>query len=126
MEGKARARKARRSREARDRKGRGSGMEMRENTDRQTLTLSFSGELDHHGVRDALRRIGLAIDVALPCALILDLGGVTFMDSSGIALILRSQQKMRLNGGTALVRNVPPQARRVLEAAGISRLVSIQ
>lgn len=126
MEGKARARKARRSREARDRKGRGSGMEMRENTDRQTLTLSFSGELDHHGVRDALRRIGLAIDVTLPCALILDLGGVTFMDSSGIALILRSQQKMRLNGGTALVRNVPPQARRVLEAAGISRLVSIQ
>ena len=105
---------------------RDSAMEMREKTENRTLSLSFSGEVDHHGVRDALRKIEFAIDAALPRILILDLDGVTFMDSSGIALILRSQQKMRLDGGTTLVRNVPPQARRVLEAAGINRLISIQ
>ncbi|MFR0768404.1 MAG: STAS domain-containing protein [Dysosmobacter sp.] len=48
------------------------------------------------------------------------------MDSSGIALILRSQQRMQLMEGSVVLRNVPEQAHRVLDAAGIGRLVSIQ
>ena len=56
----------------------------------------------------------------------MDLSGVTFMDSSGIALILRTQQKMQLLDGSMLVCNVPSQARRVLDAAGIGRLVTIR
>ena len=94
-------------------------------TDRELL-LEFSGELDHHGARNALREVEIAIDAALPQSLILDFSGVTFMDSSGIALILRSQQRMRLMEGSVVLRNVPEQARRVLDAAGIGRLVSIQ
>ena len=58
--------------------------------------------------------------------LILDFSGVTFMDSSGIALILRSQQRMQLLEGSVVLRNIPAQARRVLDAAGIGRLVSIK
>lgn len=101
-------------------------MEFQEKTGDRTLLLSFSGEMDHHGVRDTLRRMELAIDAALPKTLTLDFSGVTFMDSSGIALILRSQRKMRLLEGTMILRNVPQQARRVLDAAGINRLVPIQ
>ena len=67
-----------------------------------------------------------AIDAALPRRLVMDLSGVTFMDSSGIALILRAQQRMQLLDGSLLVCNVPDQARRVLDAAGISRLVTIR
>ena len=51
---------------------------------------------------------------------------VTFMDSSGIALLIRSQQRMQLLEGSIIVRNVPRQAKRVLDAAGIGRLISIQ
>ena len=91
-------------------------------TDRELL-LEFSGEMDHHGARNALKEVEIAIDAALPRSLILDFAGVTFMDSSGIALILRSQQRME---GSVVLRNVPEQARRVLDAAGIGRLVSIQ
>ena len=83
-------------------------------------------ELDHHGARNALRELELSIDAALPKKLVLDLAGVTFMDSSGIALILRAQQRMQLLDGSLLVRNVPQQARRVLDAAGIGRLVTIR
>ena len=90
------------------------------------LTLHLSGELDHHGARNALREVEQAIDAALPKKLVMDLSGVTFMDSSGIALILRTQQKMQLLDGSMLVCNVPAQARRVLDAAGISRLVTIR
>ncbi len=101
-------------------------MEIQAKAADRNLLLTFSGEIDHHGAREALRELGTAIDAALPRTLVLDLSGVTFMDSSGIALILRAQQQMQLLDGSILVCNVPQQARRVLDAAGISRLVTIR
>lgn len=101
-------------------------MEIRAISEDRNLLLEFSGELDHHGARNALHELELAVDAALPRNLVLDLSGVTFMDSSGIALILRAQQKLLLLDGNVLVRNVPAQARRVLDAANIGRLVAIK
>ncbi|MBD9197632.1 MAG: anti-sigma factor antagonist [Clostridiales bacterium] len=101
-------------------------MEIRARDANRELLLEFSGDIDHHGARNALKEVEMAIDAALPRLLILDFAGVTFMDSSGIALILRSQQRMRLLEGSVVLRNIPAQARRVLDAAGIGRLVSIK
>ena len=101
-------------------------MEIRARDINRELLLEFSGEIDHHGARNALKEVEMAIDAALPQTLILDFSGVTFMDSSGIALLIRSQQRMQLLEGSIIVRNVPRQAKRVLDAAGIGRLISIQ
>lgn len=101
-------------------------MEIQVRSADRNLLLEFSGELDHHAARSALRELEEALDAALPRKLVLDLSGVTFMDSSGIALILRAQQKMQLLDGSLLVRAVPPQAKRVLDAAGVSRLVAVK
>ena len=101
-------------------------MEIRARDINRELLLEFSGDIDHHGARNALKEVEMAIDAALPRLLILDFSGVTFMDSSGIALILRSQQRMQLLEGSVVLRNIPAQARRVLDAAGIGRLVSIK
>ena len=104
----------------------GNFMEIEATSADRNLLLEMKGELDHHGARNALRELELSIDAALPKKLVLDLAGVTFMDSPGIALILRAQQRMQLLDGSLLVRNVPQQARRVLDAAGIGRLVTIR
>ena len=65
-------------------------MEIEATSADRNLLLEMKGELDHHGARNALRELELSIDAALPKKLVLDLAGVTFMDSSGIALILPS------------------------------------
>ena len=101
-------------------------MEMQATSADRNLLLEFRGELDHHGARNALRELEMVVDAALPKVLVLDMSGITFMDSSGIALILRAQQRMQLLDGSILVCNVPAQARRVLDAAGIGRLVTIK
>ena len=101
-------------------------MEIQVKSADRNLLLELRGEVDHHGARNAMRELELAVDAALPQKLVLDLAGVTFMDSSGIALILRAEQRMRLLDGSLLVCNVPQQARRVLDAAGVSRLVTIR
>ena len=94
--------------------------------DGRCLTLRLLGELDHAAAQEAMPCIEDAVEEYLPRRCVLDLSGLSFMDSSGIALILRSQQRMQLMEGSVVLRNVPEQARRVLDAAGIGRLVSIQ
>ena len=94
-------------------------------TDRELL-LEFSGEMDHHGARNALKEVEIAIDAALPRSLILDFAGVTFMDSSGIAVLLRAHRRVGLLGGTMTVQHVPDQAGKVLRAAGLDRLMKFE
>ena len=101
-------------------------MEIKAKSTDRNLLLEFHGEIDHHGARNALRELEMAMDAALPRTLVLDLEKVTFMDSSGIALILRAQQRMQMLDGSVMVCHVPPQAGRVLDAAGIGRLVTIK
>ena len=95
-------------------------------TDEDVVTSFLSGEIDHHVALPIREKTDAAIISAHPKRVVLDFSGVTFMDSSGIALILRSQQRMQLLEGSVVLQNIPAQARRVLDAAGIGRLVSIK
>lgn len=89
------------------------------------LTIALSGEIDHHAARDMMAQLDQAIAERVPARLTLDLSGVTFMDSSGIAVLLRAHRQMVHTGGSLRAVNLPAQARRVLDAAGIGRLISL-
>lgn len=90
------------------------------------LVLRLQGELDHHAAKEAMTEIDRHLDVALPVRTELDLGEVSFMDSSGIAVILRLYKRMQNLGGSLKVTRVPPQAMRVLQAANIGSVVTIE
>ena len=89
------------------------------------LTFHLSGEIDHHAARGLMHSIETGIDDAMPRECVLDMAGVTFMDSSGIAVILKAFRRMGELDGTLVVDGVQPQAMKVLDAAGIERLVKI-
>lgn len=90
-----------------------------------TLTVKISGELDHHCAREAMHAIGERIDAFLPRDCVLNLSELAFMDSSGIALILRANKKMKELDGRLFVINVQKQPMKVMDASGIDRLVEI-
>ncbi|MEA4896096.1 MAG: STAS domain-containing protein [Oscillospiraceae bacterium] len=90
-----------------------------------SLRLSFTGELDHHGAKTAMKTIEGLIDERLPRNLIMDLSELNFMDSSGIALILRANRRMSDIGGKAWVENPLGQPLRVLNASGIERVIKV-
>ena len=101
-------------------------MDYRFEKDYGCLILKMPRELDHHQA-EILKEEADGLILQYPVrSLVFDFADTRFMDSSGIALILHAQQKMQLLDGSLLVRRVPPQARRVLEAAGINRLVTIK
>ena len=90
------------------------------------ITLCLLGELDHHAARLAMKEICRAVDTRLPMRCVLNFGGVEFMDSSGIAVVLNTHRRLRELGGALEVNHVPPQAGRVFTAAGIDKIVPIQ
>lgn len=90
------------------------------------LTALLSGELDHHTVRSVREEIDTAISENQPSRLALDFGDVTFMDSSGIGLILGRCKIMGGIGGSTAICNPPPHIRRVMKLSGIERLAKIE
>ena len=90
------------------------------------LCISLAGEVDHHRARGLMEDIDREVGIRLPRHLVLDLGGVTFMDSSGIAVLLRAYKRTAELGGTVVVRYVPEQAGKVLRAAGLERLLRFE
>ena len=85
-------------------------MEVLTRTNGREMTLAISGDLDHHGAHGAMQQIDHALDAALPLSLTMDLSGVSFMDSSGIAVVLRAHRRMAALGGSLIVTGVPAQA----------------
>ena len=101
-------------------------MELMTSCSDRNLTICLIGELDHHGAKESTRELERAVESALPLTATLDFSGVTFMDSSGIALLIRARQRMQELGGTADVCGATAQARRVLDAAGLQRYLTIR
>ena len=71
------------------------------------LTIYLAGELDHHEARGAIRSIEELLDEYLPRDCVLDMSGLSFMDSSGIAVVLRAHRRMAALGGNLIVTGVP-------------------
>ena len=92
----------------------------------RVLRAAISGEVDHHGAKALMVELDRQIDMNLPKLVILDLSGVTFMDSSGIAVLLRAWRRVGELSGSLRVIGVPEQAARVLQAAGMSRLIQFE
>lgn len=89
------------------------------------LTLYLSGELDHHSARNAMKAIEQLMEDTLPRECILDMGGLTFMDSSGIALILKAHKIAKAQGGKVWIERPTRQVLRVMETSGIERIVPV-
>ena len=92
----------------------------------RALYAAIDGEVDHHRARQILGELVRQIDLTMPRHLTVDLGGVSFMDSSGIAVLLRASRRMSELEGTMEVVDVPEQAGKVLRAAGLDRLIKVE
>ena len=83
------------------------------------LELALKGELDHHGAKGLLTCLEQEIQRSLPLVLVLDFSGVTFMDSSGIAVALRGWQRMRAAASPcAMWRSSPARCSRLPASVG--------
>lgn len=92
----------------------------------QKLTAFLSGELDHHRAKEIREAIDFAVREQYPPVVVLDFKQVSFMDSSGIGLIMGRSRLLSEYGGTLEIHNPPPHIRKVLRISGADRLAVIR
>lgn len=90
------------------------------------MTITLAGEIDHHEAKSAIENISEKIDTYVPRVCTLDFRDVSFMDSSGIAVVIAGVRHMRQLGGKLVLTNVQPQPMKVFSAAGIEQIAEIK
>lgn len=89
------------------------------------LTVYLKGDIDHHCARSIMLTLDREVVGRSPRQLTLDMGEVAFMDSSGLAVVLRGLRRMEETGGSIALARVPAQAKKVFTAAGLDKLIAM-
>lgn len=89
------------------------------------LIAYISGDVDHHTAKGIRGEIDTYIEKIHPDKTILDFSAVTFMDSSGIGLVMGRYKIMQGIGGTVVIQNPPLNIKKVMQLAGLDKIASI-
>ncbi len=90
------------------------------------LTVALTGEIDHHCAKHYIEAIASKIEAYTPDECILDFQDVSFMDSSGIAVVINALRSMTRIEGKLTLTGINNQPRKVFRASGIDKLVEIK
>jgi anti-sigma B factor antagonist len=94
-------------------------------TEGDALILSFRGEIDLHNSPEVRKQVLDLINQTKPAKLVLNLEQVPYMDSSAIAVLVESVQKMRKTGGRVCLTTVQQRVRSVLDIAHLNSIFII-
>ena len=90
------------------------------------LTIILTGEIDHHRAKHYIQAISAKIEAYTPHICVLDFQDVTFMDSSGIAVVINALRNMTRIDGNLVLIGLSDQPMKVFRASGIDKLVEIK
>lgn len=97
-------------------------MEIKTSTDDAVTTVYLKGDLDHHNAAPLREHVDAVIRQCHPQKLVLDFGGISFMDSSGIGFVMGRYKLIQSMGGQLQVRGATPRMEKVMRLAGLERL----
>ena len=90
------------------------------------LTVALTGEIDHHCAKGYIQSIAAKIEAYTPSVCILDFKDVSFIDSSGIAVVINALRSMTQIEGTLILEGISEQPMKVFRASGVDKLVQIK
>lgn len=105
------------------RKGRNSMERFSLERNGSTLILHISEELDHHMAMQVSRTVDTQIEKGNLKTLIFDFTGMTFMDSSGIGMVMGRYRKMNFLGGQTYVSGIGDGVDRIFAMSGLYRII---
>ncbi|NEZ45613.1 anti-sigma F factor antagonist [Clostridium niameyense] len=90
-----------------------------------TLIVSLVGELDHHSAEEVRNIIDDRLDRENINKFIMDFSKVTFMDSSGIGVVIGRYKKLSVKNGQIAITNVQEPVKRVFELSGMFKIIKL-
>ncbi|MBR6524595.1 MAG: anti-sigma factor antagonist [Clostridia bacterium] len=98
---------------------------MRFEKHRDTLTVHLEGELDHCCAQSIRREMDRLLEEPQIRRLVIDMGDMSFMDSSGIGVILGRYRLLASRGGSVAVRNMNRQVARIFQLSGMGQIIEV-
>ena len=92
----------------------------------EVVTAYLGGDIDHHTAKEMRETIDNAVELNMPTLLILDFKDVSFMDSSGIGLVMGRYRNLIKTGAELNIMGAPPNIHKMLKLAGIERLAKLE
>lgn len=92
----------------------------------EAVTVVVAGELDHCAAPQVRRMLDDLLSDASVTRLVLDLENLTFMDSSGIGVLLGRLRTLQSRGGTLGVKNMQPQVEKLFRLSGLHQVIDVQ
>ena len=99
---------------------------MRITREQDALTVFLTGEIDHHTAKAMRQAADEALTNQRPDVLRLDFSGVTFMDSSGVGLIMGRYKLASSLGAALTVRGLTKRDERIVKMSGLAKLVRFE
>lgn len=90
-----------------------------------TLIVKIDGEIDAESAGSIRRRIDVEYDELGVRDMVFDMSGVTFMDSSGIGMIIGRYKRVRAIGGNVKIIGADRKVKRIIELSGLGRIVKV-
>ncbi len=90
------------------------------------LTVALTGEIDHHRAKGYIQSIAGKIEAYAPSVCVLDFSEVSFVDSSGVAVVINALRAMRQLEGKLYLTGLGSQPMKVFRAAGIDKIIQIK
>ena len=89
------------------------------------LTIFLPGELDHHNAEEIRKRSNYLIDQNHIRYVIFDFTDTTFMDSSGIGVIMGRYKRIYMLGGEVCAVHTSERMKKILTMSGVTRIMQI-
>jgi len=90
------------------------------------LIVRLKGELDHHTAETVRKKMEEAIEAGDIRHIVLSLKELSFMDSSGLGVILGRYKQITAKGGKMVVCDANPSVFRLFEMSGLFKILSVQ
>ncbi|WP_417899944.1 anti-sigma F factor antagonist [Bacillus haimaensis] len=90
------------------------------------LCIRLAGELDHHTAENLREQASSIIEKHNISHIILNLEQLSFMDSSGLGVILGRYKQIKSNGGEMVVCSISPPVKRLFEMSGLFKIIRLE
>jgi stage II sporulation protein AA (anti-sigma F factor antagonist) len=90
------------------------------------LCIRVEGELDHHTAEKLRKEVAQSLEQYEIKHMILNLGELSFMDSSGLGVILGRYNYINSLGGQMVVCAISPAVKRLFEMSGIFKIIRLE
>jgi len=95
------------------------------NSKKNTLIVRVGGDFDLVTANEFREKIDNSLEETVAQNLLLDLSKITFIDSSGLGVILGRYRKVKANQGEVIIYGAKPAILKIFEVSGIASLMPI-